>query len=52
VLVGRTIVNGCATALVVWLLPGVHVSTAHPVLAFLALGVVLGLINAFVKPVI
>jgi putative membrane protein len=50
VIVGRTIVNALATALVVWILPGIRVSTAHPVVAFLVIAVLLGLVNAFVKP--
>jgi putative membrane protein len=52
VLAGRTIVNGLAVTIVEVVLPGVHQSAEHPVLAFLAVGAILGLVNAFVKPVI
>lgn len=52
VLVGRVVVNGLAVALVVAVLPGVVVSVRHRVLAYLVLGAVLGLVNAFVKPAI
>lgn len=39
-------------ALVVLLLPGVKESMGHPLLGYLALGAIFGLINAFMKPVI
>jgi putative membrane protein len=51
VLAGRIVINGLAAALVVLLLPGIHVSTGYPVLGYLAIGAVLGVVNAFVKPV-
>lgn len=44
--------NGLAVAVVVALLPGVKESTGRPVLGYLALGAIFGLINAFVKPLI
>ena len=50
VIAARTVVNGVAVALVVLLLPGVRENTGHPVLGYLALGAIFGLINAFVKP--
>ena len=49
---GRVVVNGLAVAFVVVLLPGVWENTGHPVLGYLALGAIFGVINAFVKPVI
>ena len=49
---GRVVVNGLAVAFVVVLLPGVWEHTGHPVLGYLALGAIFGVINAFVKPVI
>jgi len=52
VLVGRVVVNALALAIVVLLLPGVHESTGRPVLGFLVLGALFGLINAFFKPAI
>lgn len=44
--------DGLAVAVVVALLPGVKESTGRPVLGYLALGAIFGLINAFVKPLI
>ena len=52
VLIGRVLVNALALALVVLVLPGVHESTGHPVLGYLVLGALFGLINAFFKPAI
>jgi len=52
VLAARVVVNGIAVALVVLILPGVKESTGHPVLGYVALGAIFGLINAFVKPAI
>ncbi len=52
VLAARIVVNGLAVALVVLILPGVRASTSHPVLGYLFLGVLFGLINAFIKPAI
>ena len=48
----RVVVNALAVALVVLVLPGVEVTVDHPVLGYLAIGAVFGLINAFVKPAI
>lgn len=52
VVAARVVVNGLAVALIVLVLPGVQVTIGHPVLGYLAIGAVFGLINAFVKPVI
>lgn len=52
VLAARVVVNGLAVALVVAVLPGVVVSAHHRIAGYLLLGVVLGLVNAFVKPAI
>jgi len=53
VLAGRVMVNALALALVVLALPGVHETTGHPVLGYLVLGALFGLlINAFFKPAI
>lgn len=46
----RVIVNAIAVAITVLVLPGLHVTTDRPVLGFLILGGLFGLINAFVKP--
>ena len=51
-LVGRIVVNALALAIVVLVLPGVHENTGHPVLGYLVLGALFGLINAFFKPAI
>ena len=50
VVVARVIVNALALALTVLVLPGVQESSSHPVLGYLALGALFGLVNAFVKP--
>jgi putative membrane protein len=52
VVAGRIVVNAIAVALVELILPGVHLSAAHPVLAYLVTGVILSFINAFLKPAI
>jgi putative membrane protein len=52
VVAARVAVNGLAVALVVAILPGVRESTGNPVLGYLALGAIFGLINAFAKPAI
>jgi putative membrane protein len=52
VVAARVVVNALAVALVVSILPGVRESTGHPALGYLALGAILGLINAFLKPAI
>jgi putative membrane protein len=52
VLAGRVVVNGLAVALVVLLLPGVWENTGRPVVGYLALGAIVGVINTVVKPLI
>ena len=52
VVAARVVINGLAVALVVLTLPGVRESTGHPVLGYLLLGAIFGLINAFVKPAV
>ena len=49
---GRVVVNAVALALVVAILPGIQEYAAHPVLGYLFLGAVFGLLNAFLKPAI
>ncbi len=46
------IVNALALALVVTIVPGLHLEAGHVVVAYLVLGLLLGLLNAFVKPAI
>ena len=46
----RVPVNGGAVALTAFLLDGIHVTTSRPVLGYLVIGAVFGLLNAFVKP--
>jgi putative membrane protein len=48
----RTVANAAALALTVAILPGLRVTTERPVLAFLGIGAIFGLLNAFVKPAI
>ncbi|MCU0258750.1 MAG: phage holin family protein [Solirubrobacteraceae bacterium] len=50
VVVTHVLANAIAVALTVLILPGVSENTARPVLGYLALGVLFGLINTFVKP--
>jgi uncharacterized membrane protein YvlD (DUF360 family) len=52
VTVGRIVVNALAVALVVLVLPGVKEYSHHPLVGFLVLGALFGLLNAFVKPLI
>lgn len=52
VVAARVLVNGLAVAAVVLLLPGVRETTGRPVVGYLLLGALFGLINAFVKPAI
>jgi putative membrane protein len=49
---GRVVVNGLALALVVVSLPGIKGYAAHPLVAYLVLGALFGLLNAFVKPLV
>lgn len=44
------IANAIAVAITVLVLPGLDENTGHPVLGYLGLGLLFGLINAFVKP--
>jgi putative membrane protein len=46
------VVNALAVALVVLILPGVKEYAAHPLVGYLVLGALFGLLNAFVKPLI
>ncbi len=50
VVFARVIANAVAVALTVLVLPGVQENSGYPVLGYLALGALFGLINAFVKP--
>ena len=45
----RLVLNGLAILIAAWLLPGIHISS--PVSALLA-GVILGFVNAIVRPVL
>ena len=49
---GRVVVNAISVALVVLIVPHIEAYAAHPVLGYLFLGAVFGLLNAFVKPAI
>jgi putative membrane protein len=42
--------NALALAFTAWVLSGIHITTSRPVLGYLLLGAVFGLLNAFVKP--
>ena len=46
----RVPVNAAAVALTAFVLSGIHVTTSRPVLGYLVIGAVFGLLNAFVKP--
>lgn len=53
----RVIINGLALAIACWLLPGLDISTQGSstigiILGYLFIGLVFGLVNAFVKPVV
>jgi putative membrane protein len=48
----RVPVNAAAVALTAFVLSGVHVTTSRPVIGYLIIGAVFGLLNAFVKPVL
>jgi len=48
----RVPANALAVALTALVLPGIHIATSRPVLGYLVLGAIFGLLNAFVKPVI
>ncbi len=47
----QILVNALAVALTIWLLPGIGVSTNNP-LGYLTLGLIFGLLNAVVKPMV
>ena len=48
----RVPANALAVALTVAILPRIHVTASRPVLGYLVIAVVFGLLNAFVKPVL
>ncbi|MCB5273593.1 hypothetical protein BJG92_01116 [Arthrobacter sp. SO5] len=53
----RVIINGLALAIACWLLPGLDISTPGTgtvsiILGYLFIGLVFGLVNAFIKPII
>ncbi len=52
VAVVRVVANGLAIALVVAVFPGVDAATDHPVLAALWVGLIYGVLNALVRPVL
>jgi len=45
----RLVLNGLAIIIAAWLLPGIHISSA---LSALVAGVILGFVNAIVRPVL
>ena len=53
----RVIVNGLALAIACWILTGLDISTAGNstvsiILGYLFIGLIFGLVNAFVKPIV
>jgi putative membrane protein len=44
--------NALALAFTAWVLAGIHITTSRPVLGYLVLGAVFGLLNALVKPML
>jgi len=52
VLAVGVIVDGIAVAITVLALPGIHEDAKHPVLGYLILGALFGLINALLKPIL
>lgn len=50
VLIARVVVNALALAITVLLLAGIHENADQPVLGYLILGALFGVLNAFVKP--
>jgi putative membrane protein len=42
--------NALALAFTAWVLSGIHITTQRPLLGYLVLGAVFGLLNAFIKP--
>ncbi|MCX8032653.1 MAG: phage holin family protein [Thermoleophilia bacterium] len=45
-------VTAAATAIAAWAVPGIHVEEPHQVWSVLILALVLGLLNAFVRPLL
>jgi putative membrane protein len=52
VLAAGVVVDGIAVAITVLVFPGVHEHASHPVLGYVELGLLFGVINALVKPVL
>ncbi|SDO93103.1 putative membrane protein [Arthrobacter sp. ok909] len=55
--IARVIINGLALAIACWILTGLDISTANNnifsvVLGYLFIGLIFGLVNAFVKPIV
>lgn len=48
----RVPADGLAVGLTALILPGIHMTTSRPVLGYLLLGAIFGLLNTFVKPAI
>lgn len=44
--------NALALGFTAWVLSGIHITTGRPLLGYVLLGAVFGLLNAFVKPVL
>lgn len=54
-MIARLVATALATALAAWLIPGINVTgdtTTNKVLTLLAVAVIIGLVNIFVKPVV
>lgn len=49
---GHILMNALSLALVIILLPGIRLVHPNPVLSFLAAGLIFGVLNAFVRPVL
>jgi putative membrane protein len=48
----RWAITATAAAVAAWIIPGIQVAGAHPALTIVLLALVLGLINAFIRPVV
>ena len=48
----RWLITAIAVAVAVWIVPGIRVSQPHPIWTILVVALVLGLINAFIRPVL
>jgi putative membrane protein len=46
------LITAIAVAVAVWIVPGIRVSQPHPIWTILVVALVLGLINAFIRPVL